>query len=466
MQHDNSWRELMAALRAQAAGLAPGDRLPSTRDLVRTHHVSPVTVSRALAVLAAEGAVVTRPGSGTYVAHRRPTARVFPDTSWQTVTLGEREVETGDLLELFSPPPAGVIPLSGGYLHTSLQPVRALATALARAGRRPEAWERPPIAGIPDLREWFLRSIGGTALAAEAMITSGGQSALVTAFRAIAPPGAPVLVEAPTYPGALAAARLAGLRAVPVPVDAAGVRPDLLAEAFAVTGARLFYCQPTFHNPTGAVLAAQRRQRAVEVARAAGAFVVEDDFARWLDLERTAPPPLAAEDPDGTIVHVASLTKICAPSLRVGAVVGHGPVMERLCAARFVEDFFVSRALQGAALELVSAPAWARHVRTVRSALRERRDAMIEAVRRHLPDTGPVAAPAGGMHVWLQLPAGHDERELAARARAAGVLVSPGRSFFAAEPSGPFIRLTYAAASCGELEEGVRRLGTLLGPRR
>ncbi|MGH3327279.1 MAG: aminotransferase class I/II-fold pyridoxal phosphate-dependent enzyme, partial [Streptomycetales bacterium] len=214
MQQGNNWPQLIADLRAQAAGLTPGDRLPSTRELVRRHQVSPVTVSRALAVLAAEGAVVTRPGSGTYVAHHRPAAHAVPDTSWQAVTLGEREVETGGLLELFSPPPDGVIPLSGGYLHASLQPVRALATALGRAGRRHDAWERPPIAGIPELREWFVRSVGGTAAAAEAMITSGGQSALMTAFRAIAPPGAPVLVEAPTYPGALAAARLAGLRAV------------------------------------------------------------------------------------------------------------------------------------------------------------------------------------------------------------------------------------------------------------
>ncbi|MGH3328412.1 MAG: PLP-dependent aminotransferase family protein, partial [Streptomycetales bacterium] len=90
----------------------------------------------------------------------------------------------------------------------------------------------------------------------------------------------------------------------------------------------------------------------------------------------------------------------------------------------------------------------------------------IEAVRRHLPDAGPPAAPAGGMHLWLRLPAGHDDRELAVRARAAGVLVTPGRSFFPAEPSGRYIRLTYAAATCGELEEGVRRLGTLLGSRR
>ncbi len=148
------------------------------------------------------------------------------------------------------------------------------------------------------------------------MITSGGQSALTTALRALAPPGTPVLVESPTYPGMLAIARAAGLRPVPVPVDADGVRPALLADAFRATGARVFVCQPLFQNPTGAVLAPERRGEVLRIARAAGAFVVEDDFVRRLVHEDAGPlpAPLAADDPDGVVVHVGSLTKAPRPA--------------------------------------------------------------------------------------------------------------------------------------------------------
>ena len=135
-----------------------------------------------------------------------------------------------------------------------------------------------------------------------------------------------MLLESPTYIGAIAVARAARLRTVPVPTDEQGVQPDQLAAAFAATGARLFYCQPTFHNPTGTVLASHRRGQVLAAAREAGAFVIEDDFARWLSHERPAPPPLLADDTDGRVVHIASLTKATSPNLRVGALIARGPV--------------------------------------------------------------------------------------------------------------------------------------------
>ncbi|KIF04602.1 GntR family transcriptional regulator, partial [Streptomyces sp. RSD-27] len=158
-------------------------------------------------------------------------------------------------------------------------------------------------------------------------------------LRALAPPGAPVLVESPTYPGLLSIARASGCRPVPVPVDADGVRPELLAAAFEATGARVFVCQPLFQNPTGAVLSAERRPEVLRIARAAGAFVVEDDYARNLAHEDAGPLPatLAAEDADGIVVHVRSLTKATSPSLRVGALAARGPVLDRLRAIQVVD---------------------------------------------------------------------------------------------------------------------------------
>lgn len=452
---------LAARLRREVARLRPGDRLPSSRVLMERHKVSPVTVSRALGLLAAEGLVITRPGSGTYVAERPRAVPEVADFGWQAVALGERVVDAGGVNALLTAPPEGVIALSGGYLPVSMQPVRALSAAVARAGRRPDAWERPPLAGLAELRAWFARGVGGGVTPADVLITSGGQDALTIVFRALLPPGAPLLVEAPTYLGALAAARFAGLHAIPVPFDRDGVRPDLLADAFAATGARAFYCQPTFHNPTGVVLPAERREQVLAVARAAGAFIVEDDFARYLAIE-SPPPPLAARDGDGRVVYVGSLTKATAPSLRIAAVIARGPVAERIRATQLVAAFFPARPLQEAALELVTSPTWPRHVKAVQAMLRRRRGVLAAAVARDLPEAA-VTLPGGGMHLWVRLPDGVDDVALAGAALRAGVLVSAGRPFFPAEPTGPRLRLTYSAAATeAELAEGVRRLGQVL----
>ncbi|MFI6731325.1 PLP-dependent aminotransferase family protein [Nonomuraea sp. NPDC050451] len=460
MSESNITEALVTSLRAEIAGLAAGDRLPSARDLVRRHGVSPVTVTRAFALLAAEGAVVTRPGSGTFVAARRDrSADGAGDTSWQTVVLADRSMPALTAGELLGPPP-GAITMAGGYLHSSLQPAKALAAALARAARRPDAWDRAPVAGLAPLRTIFARQAGGDVGPDDVLVTSGGQSALSMVFRAIAAPGSPILVESPSYPGALLAARAAGLRPVPVPLDGDGIRPDLLADAFATTGARLLYCQPTFHNPTGAVLSPERRRQVVDVARAAGAFLVEDDFARHLGHGAPVPRALVANDRDGTVVYVTSLTKPASPSLRIGAVIARGPVMERLCAMRRVDDFFIARPLQEAAVELLSTPAWDRHLRALANALRERCAALVTALAREVPGWVPGQVPTGGLHLWVRMGAGHDHAAVEA-ARARGVVISAGRDYFAAEAPGGYLRLGFAAAAdLAELVEGARRLGT------
>ncbi|MCX2182442.1 PLP-dependent aminotransferase family protein [Streptomyces sp. SKN60] len=469
MHERSSVAELAGSLKAELNRYSPGEKLPSSRALVERYRVSPVTVTRALAQLAAEGLVVTRPGAGAYRAEPRPAAPATGDTSWQELALSAdgatdlvpRAVDASGVLVTLAAPPPGVVEFNGGYLHPALQPERALAGALARAGRRPGAWGRPPTDGLPELRAWFAREIGGGVTAAEVLVTAGGQSALTTALRALAAPGTPVLVESPTYPGMLAAARAAGLRPVPVPTDADGIRPDLLEAAFGATGARVLVCQPLFQNPTGGALSAERRTAVVRTARAAGAFVIEDDFARRLVHADAAPlpPTLAADDPDGVVVHVCSLTKVTSASLRVGALAARGPVLERLRAIQVVDSFFVPRPLQEAALELVGSPAWNRHLRAVSEELKHRRDTMTGALGLHLPELALPHVPSGGYHLWLRLPDTLPETALLPAALRAGVAVAPGRPYFCAEPPAGHIRLSFAGvAGPTEIVEGVRRL--------
>ncbi|SFC26848.1 PLP-dependent aminotransferase family protein [Streptomyces aidingensis] len=468
MNDGSSAEQLAGLLRESLGRYSVGEKLPSSRTLRERYGVGPVTVSRAIALLTAEGAVVSRPGAGVFRAPppRRPAAG---DLSWQEVALGAHPRSapaTGadGITATLAPSPPGVIDLNGGYPAVALQPERALAAALARAGRRPGTWGRPPLEGLPELRSWFARRIAGPEgplTAADVLITTGGQAALTTALRSLAAPGAPVLVESPTYPGILAVARTAGLRPVPVPVDRDGLRTDLLAEAFRVTGARLLVCQPLFHNPTGAVLSPERRAETLRIARAAGAFVVEDDFARRL-AHADAPPlpaPLAAQDPDGVVVHIASLTKAASPSLRVAALAARGPAMERLRATHVVDSLFVPRPIQETALELVASPAWRAHLRRLSETLRQRREILAAALRRELPGLVPPVPPYGGFHLWQRLPDHTDDTALAAAALRAGVAVTPGRPYFPAEPPGPYLRLSMIAAAAPEhLGEGARLL--------
>jgi DNA-binding transcriptional MocR family regulator len=475
MNRGSSAEGLAETLRGELERYAVGEKLPSSRMLVERFGVSPVTVSRALGQLAAEGLVVTRPGAGAFRAHRDAGRGRAVDTSWQQITLtaegqhGEpapRRVDASGVLAALEVPLPGVIAFNGGYLHPSMQPEQALTVAFVRAARRPGAWERPPLEGLTELRAWFARDVGGPGgdiTPAQVLVTAGGQAALTIALHALAPPGSSVLVESPTYPGALAAARAAGLRPVPVPMDDDGVRPDLLADAFAATGARVFYCQPLFHNPTGTVLSSERRRRVVEIAHAAGAFVIEDDFARRLGHGGQFPQPLVADDPYGTVVHVSSLTKPTSPNLRVGALIARGPVMERLRAIQVVDSFFVPRPLQDATLELVGSPAWPRHLRSIAAGLRDRREALLCALHRELPDlAATVRAPVGGYHVWIRLPDGTDETALTAGCLRAGVAVSPGRPFFAAEASAPHVRVSFAdTVGTDQIAQGVHRVATV-----
>jgi len=460
--------DLAAILRSELNRYSIGEKLPSSRALMERHHVSPVTVSRAIAALVADGLVVSRPGAGVYRAEPRGPLAPVGDTSWQEVALSaeqglssDRGADAASVLRSLAVMPPEVVDLNGGYLHPSLQPERAMAAALSRAGRRPGAWARPPMEGLAELRAWFARDIGGAVATSDVLVNGGGQSALTTALRSLVVPGAPVLVESPTYPGLIAIARSAGLRPVPVPMDGEGVRTDLLADAFAATRARAFVCQPLFQNPTGTVLSPQRRVEVLRIARAAGAFVIEDDFARRLvHADAPAlPAALAADDPDGVVVHIRSLTKPTSPSLRVGAITAHGPAFERLRAVQAVDNLFVPRPLQETALELVGAQAWPHHLRTLAVALRDRRQVLAGALERLLPESLPARLPYGGYHLWLRMPDGCDIGALTSAALREGVAVTPGDAYFTAEAPAPFVRLGYAYAENSEsLVQGAERL--------
>ncbi|HEY2830925.1 MAG TPA: PLP-dependent aminotransferase family protein [Sporichthyaceae bacterium] len=460
MNYDSGADALLLELERITRDSPPQTQLPATRELQKRFRVSALTTQRVLAALAARGLLVTRPGRGTFTA-AAPTPGRALDPSWQVLALGARPELAVELDDLLAPVPAGTVSLVTAFLDPSLQPLGLLQAAAGRAARRPGSWAHPSAEGLPELRAHLAAELGPGHRADDVLIAPGGQAALAAAFRYLAAPGDPVVVESPTYPGALAAARNAGLRLVPVPTDADGVLPDALEEALTRSGARLVYLQPRHANPTGATLSADRRDPVLAAVTRAGAFLVEDDWVRDLDLDGPTPPPLATRDSHGAVVHIRSLTKPVAAGLRVSGLIARGPVLARLRRGRLCDDLFVSPLLQQIAVDVLTAPGWPRHLAGVRRVLRERRAALLQAVLG-LPGVESVGTPRGGVHLWVRLPAGVEERTLVEAARRHGVAVGAGRAYVAGEPDAAHLRLSYGAAAPETLREGVARLGTAL----
>ncbi len=357
---------------------------------------------------------------------------------------------------LVTTPPPGCLNFASGYMDPSSLPERELARAAARALKSSSPWQRAPTSGMPALRRWFAERASPGLPLENALIVQGGQAALGIAIRAIVPPGGVLLVESPTYLGPLVIARAAGIRPAPVPVDQDGMRTDFLEQALQTTGAKALYLQPNFSNPTGATLSETRRKEVLALARKFNAFVIEDDYARDLSFSGKVLAPMTEQD-DGHVIYVRSLTKSIAPSLRVAALCASGPVFERLQAALLVNDFFVPRPLQETAIEFVSHPSFAGHLKRTQQTYASRMAKACRLLAEKLADCS-FAEPQGGYSLWLRLPDEMDEDALCQSAERFGVLVNPGHWWFAAEATGRFLRLSIAGLEEAAIEPAVERL--------
>ena len=457
---------MAARLREWIAAAAPGARLPSTRSLVAEYQASPVTVQKVLRTLSAQGLIESRPGVGTFVRAVR-TARPA-DYGWQTTALGSPRAPLRPVSTAMRSAPNDVIAFHSGYPDRELLPERLVRAALTRAARGEAALSRPPAAGLPDLQSWFaheLRAATGAGVAPptprDVIVLPGSQGGLSSVFRALVGSGQPLLVESPTYWGALQAAAQSGVRVVPVPSGPEGPDPEDLARAFDETGGRLFYAQPNYANPTGAQWPARLREQVLDVVREHGAFLVEDDWAHDFGIT-TDSVPVASLDDSGHVVYLRSLTKSVSPAIRIAAVIARGPARDRILADRGAESMYVSGVLQAAALDVVTQPAWLTHLRGLRHQLLVRRDLLVSSLREYAPQAHVEHVPKGGLNLWAHLPDGTDVHQLVRDCEAAGVIVAAGTDWFPAEPAGPYIRLNYAGPNPGAFREGARILGQVI----
>lgn len=465
MGHDSTDR-IVRGVRAWVSTATPGARVPSNRALVAEYGASPVTVQKAMAQLARLGLVESRPGAGTFVRAQRP--RHPADYGWQTAALGAPPARLAGLTSTQRTVAPDAIGMHSGYPAVDLLPERLVRQAITRAARTPSALTRSPAAGLSELQEWFAAELAASApadvtpaSARDALVIAGSQSGLSSIFRAVVGAGQPLLIESPTYWGALLAAEQAGVVLVPIPSGPHGPDPDAVDRAFTETGARAFYAQPTFANPTGARWPTATGLAVLETVRRHGAFLIEDDWAHDLAIDGDV-RPLAARDDDGHVVYLRSLTKSVSPALRVAAVIARGPARERILADRAAESMYVSGLLQTAALDVVTQPAWTTHLRGFREQLRMRRDLLLSSLAEHAPTAVVETVPSGGLNLWARLPDGTDVDAVVRGCESRGLVISPGSEWFPAEPSGEYVRLNYANADPSRFVEAAGILGGVL----
>ncbi|MER5941799.1 PLP-dependent aminotransferase family protein [Streptomyces sp. NPDC001928] len=315
--------------------------------------------------------------------------------------------------------------------------------------------------GEPSLRTGLAARVSARGLATDAddlLITTGSQQGLALLATALLDPGDTVLVEDPCYLAALQAFGLAGARVVAVPGDADGVDPQALEELVARERPKLFYTVPTFQNPTGRTLPAERRAAVAQVAARRGVWIVEDDPYGELRYEGERVPWIAsypgAED---RTVLLGSFSKVMAPGLRLGWLRAPGALRRACAVAKQAADLHTPTVNQLAAARYLGAldP----HVARVRDVYRERRDAMLAGLPGALPEGSAWNRPEGGMFLWARLPQSYDTTALLPQVVRHDVAYVPGAPFYAGEPDRSTLRLCFVTQTPREIGEGLRRLG-------
>ncbi|MFG2312698.1 PLP-dependent aminotransferase family protein [Streptomyces sp. NPDC048566] len=328
------------------------------------------------------------------------------------------------------------------------QPARALqyATTEGEPALRAALAERTGVRGLPTAPD-------------DILVTTGSQQALSLLATALLEPGDTVLVESPCYLAALQAFAFAGARILAVPGDEDGLDPAALDTLVARERPKLLYTVPTFQNPTGRTLPAERRAAVARVAAERGLWIVEDDPYGELRFEGERVPWIASHDGAGDrTVLLGSFSKVMAPGMRLGWLRAPGPLLRACAVAKQAADLHTPTVNQLAAARYLADRDLDAHVARVASVYRERRDAMLAGIGAALPAGSTWTRPEGGMFLWARLPGAYDTTALLRGVVDHGVAYVPGAPFHAGPPETSTLRLCFVTQTPAEIAEGLRRL--------
>ena len=364
-----------------------------------------------------------------------------------------------------------VVSLAGGMPYVQALPLDILAETASRLIRErgTQVLQYGSGQGDVTLREQILdvmSEVGITAHPDDIVVTTGSQMALDLVTRVFCDPGDVVLVEAPSYVGALGVFRSYECDIVHVAMDAEGLVPSALDAAITAARAdgkrvKMIYTIPSFHNPAGVTQGPQRRQDILAIAQREGVLLLEDDPYGLLGFEGPPPRAIRADD-DQQVVYLGSFSKTIASGLRVGwAVAPHG-VREKLVLAAESAVLCPSNYAQFTVSDYLATQPWREQVKVFRELYRERRDAMLETLDQLMPAGTTWTHPQGGFYSWLTLPEGLDSKAMLPRAIASLVAYVPGTGFYVDGQGRANLRLSYCYPDPDRIREGVRRLAGVI----
>ncbi|MGY2489939.1 aminotransferase-like domain-containing protein [Cupriavidus sp. CP313] len=353
-----------------------------------------------------------------------------------------------------------IISFAGGLPSAQTFPVAALQAACERlfADSPAAALQYAPTEGLQPLRQWVAEKHGVDS--AHVLITTGSQQALDLLAKVFIDPGSKVLVEAPTYLGALQAFSLSEPAYAEVPTDDQGLQPEALTEALAAS-ARFLYTIPNFQNPTGRRLPLERRKELVARARELGVLLVEDNPYGELRYSGSPLPSLHSLNPEG-VIYMGSFSKILAPGLRLGYMLAPPAIHAKLVQAKQASDLHTPSFTQRVAYEVLKTGMLDSHIASVCDLYGKHCAAMLDALSRHMPEGVRWSTPEGGMFIWVELPAAIDTMALLEAAVARNVAFVPGAPFYAITPRNNTLRLAFVTVPPQKIEEGIARLGELV----
>ncbi|MGE5243741.1 MAG: PLP-dependent aminotransferase family protein [Betaproteobacteria bacterium] len=464
-------RQIASAIVAeiQRGRLRPGERVAGSRTLARTLRVHRQTVVSAVDELIAEGWLVSRRASGTFVARRRPDAipKRFVGADGTRRAMPKRmgiALYDAPEPELPSTVPPGAILMSGGRPDVRLLPADLIGRAYRRVLRTfgPALLSYCHPAGSLRLRRalaGMLSATRGLAVdSASILLTRGSQMALSLTARALVRAGDVVAVENPGYRPAWEAFRLAGAEILPIPVDEYGVDLEVLERTARLRRIRALYVTPHRQFPTTVTLSAPRRLALLQLAANERFAIVEDDYDHEFHYHGRPVLPLASADTAGLVIYIGTWSKVLAPALRLGFLVAPPDLIAQLVAYRSFQDLQGDPVLECALAELLDDGLIQRHVRKVKRVYHARRDAFVTALRRDLGAFLSFTVPSGGTAVWVRTRDARTVARWANRARDLGVFFDEGSAFTVDGAPLPGARLGFGCLAEDEIALAVSRL--------
>ena len=365
----------------------------------------------------------------------------------------------------------GILNFAGGLPSPETFPIEAMRAACASVLAEGSAVAKPSLQyasseGLPELRAWVASALGkqGAQVSPDqVLITTGSQQGLDLIAKVLIDKDSRLLVESPTYLGALQAFTPMQPAVESIDSDSGGVCPSALREALQKgERPRFIYLLPNFQNPTGRTMDEARREAVITACRGDGLQIVEDDPYGELWFDAPPPKPLLARWPEG-VVYLGSFSKILAPGLRLGYIVAPPALYPKLLQAKQAADLHTPGFNQRVVAEVIKDGFLDQHVPTIRARYHAQRDAMLAALARELGPTGAEwTQPVGGMFVWVRLPEGLNAQALLPKAVDAGMAFVPGAPFYAGEPDARALRLSFVTSTPEQIDKGMAALGRVV----